>query len=235
MIAIRELGNLGDKRAIPYLVGWLHREDPTTQSEAVQALGKLRALETIAELLNLLRDDELYGRRASVYRAVTQTFQEFGGITDEIKDAFPGKFPVMFNMGGASLSLPEAMGFLGKDQSSLLNDAIARFQTGFIQADEPTNPVHEAVRKAMENVAWKFGVMFADAGDAREDQVARLLELLDSGSNLTRAAAALTLPWYGDERGIEPLKQSTQDSDATVRTAARWAGNALQKAISYRK
>lgn len=233
--AIRELGNLGEQRAIPYLVSLLKTQDLTAQSEAVQALAKLRATETISALLNLLKDDELYGPRAGVYRAVTQAFQEFGGITNEIRDAFPGKYPVMFNMSGASLSLPEAMGFLGKDQSSLLSDAIARFQTGFTKPDDAANPIHEAVHKAMDEVAWKFGVIFADARDARQDRVARLLELLKSESNLTRAAAALSLPWYGDQRGMEPLKQLIDDSDETVRTAAEWAWNALQKVISYRK
>jgi HEAT repeat protein len=233
--AIREMGNLGDQRAIPYLVGLLHRENTATQSESVQALVKLKATGTISELLDLLKDDDLYGPRASVYRAVTQAFQEFGGTANEIKDAFPGKYPPILNMGGASISLPEAMGLLGKDRSTLLNDAIARFQTGLTQSDEPANPIHEAVRKTTDDLAWKFGVMFADARDARQDHVKRLLELFDSESNLTRAAAALTLPWYGDERGMEPLKQLTQDSDPTVRTAATWAWNALQKAIAYRK
>ena len=77
--------------------------------------------------------------------------------------------------------------------------------------------------------------MFADAKDAKQDRVTRLLELLKSESNLRRAAAALTLPWYGDERGAAPLKALTQDSDETTRTAAGWAWKALQKIISHLK
>jgi len=59
--------------------------------------------------------------------------------------------------------------------------------------------------------------------------------MLKSDSNLKRSAAALTLPWYADERSVEPLKQLIQDADETVHRAATWAFNALQKAILYRR
>jgi len=233
--AIREMGKLGEKRAIPYLIPHLSSNDPTTQSAAIEALGKLGAIETIPEMLNLLTDDELYGPRSSIYRAVTEAFQSFGGITNEVKNAFPGNYPAMFNMGGAPISLPEAMGLLGNHQPNLLSDALARLQTGFAKPAEETDPATHTVRKALDEAAWKFGVMFTDARDAKQDRVTRLLELLKSESNLTRAASALTLAWYGDERGAVPLKVLAQDSDETVRTAALWAWNALQKAISYLK
>jgi len=235
LTAIREMRKLGDKRAIPYLIPHLNSNDPTIQSEAIQALGKLGAIETIPEMLNLLTDDELYGSRSSVYRAITDAFQIFAGITHEVKNAFPGNYPAMFNMGGAAISLPEAMGLLGNHPSNLLSDAIARLQTGFTEPDKETDPVNHTVRKALDDVAWKLGVMFADAKDAKQDRVTRLLELLKSESNLKRAAAALTLPWYGDERGAAPLKVLTQDSDETTRTAAGWAWKALQKIIFHLK
>ena len=80
LTAMREMGKLGDKRAIPYLISPLKSENPTIQSEAVQALGKLEAIETIPAMLNLLKDDELYGPRSSVYRAVTEACEVFCGI-----------------------------------------------------------------------------------------------------------------------------------------------------------
>lgn len=235
LTAIRELGKLGDKRAIPYLVHLLSTEDLPTQTEVIQALGQLKATEVIPQLLALLTDTDLYGPRAGVYRAVTAAFQLFSGVADEIKAAFPGNYPAMFNMGGASLSLPEAMGRLGNNQSNLLSDALAKFQAGFAPSDEAANPLDEAVRKAMDDVAWKFGVLFADARDAKQDRVARLLELLVSKSNLTRAAAALTLPWYSDERAKGPLEQATRDPDEMVNQSARWALEALQRALLNRK
>jgi HEAT repeat protein len=235
LTAIREMGKLGDKRAIPYLISPLKSENPTIQSEAVQALGKLEAIETIPVMLNLLKDDELYGPRSSVYRAVTEAFKVFGGITNEIKNAFPGNYPAMFNMGGAPISLPEAMGLLGNNQPNLLSDAIAKLQMGFTKPEEGTDPVTNTVRKALDDMAWKFGVMFADAQDAKQDRVTRLMELLKSESNLTRAASALTLPWYADERAIDLLEQAKQDTDETVSRAARWALQALQKVLLNRR
>ena len=235
LTAIQEMGKLGDQRAIAYLVSQLQSSEPTIQSETVRALGKLRATETITEMLNLLKDDELYGPRSSVYRAVTEAFQAFGNITAEIKNAFPGNYPAMFNMGGAPISLPEAMGLLGNNQPNLLNDAIARLQTGITKPDEETDPITNTVRKTLDDMAWKFGVMFADARDAKQHRVTRLMELLKAESNLTRAAAALTLPWYADERAIDLLKQASQDSDETVSRATRWALQALQKTLLDRK
>jgi FOG: HEAT repeat len=229
LTAIEEMGKLGDKRAIPYLVSQLSRDDPTIQSEVVKALGKLGAIETIPVMLNLLKDDDLYGPRASVYRAVTEAFQAFGGITNEIKNAFPGNYPAIFNMGGAPISLPEAMGLIDNNQPNLLSDEIAKLQTGFTKPQEGTDPIANTVRKTLDDIAWKFGVMFADARDAQQDRVTRLVELLKSESNLARAASVLTLPWYADERAINPLEQATQDADETVSRAAKWALQALQK------
>jgi HEAT repeat protein len=51
LTAIRELGNLGDKKAIPYLLAQLNTGDPVFQSEAVRSLGKLKAEEAIPPCL----------------------------------------------------------------------------------------------------------------------------------------------------------------------------------------
>src|SRR5215207_6607906 len=235
LTGLRELGKLGNKRAVPHLVNHLRSSNPLIQSEAVRALGKLGAVESTSAILALLKDNELQGPHASVYRAVTEAFQDFGGITEEIKNAFPGNYPAMFNMGGAQIGLPEAMGLLGNDPSRMLGDALAKLQTGFTNPEEPISPVLDSVRKALDNMAWKFGVMFEDARDAKQERVTRLIALLRSDSSLQRAGAALSLPWYTDERAVAPLKQVTQDSDEVVNRAARWALSALQKSISYRR
>src|SRR6266542_2172531 len=234
-VAIRELGKLGDRRAIPYLMNRLNDDDPMLQSEIVEALGKLGATEAIPALLGLLKDDELLGPYASVYHAVTNAFQIFGDIRAEIQNAFPGNYPAMFNMGGAPINLPEAMGLLGNDPANTLGNALSRFQTGFTPPDNLPSSIGDTVRKTMDDMAWKFGVMFADAKDARQEQVTRLIELLGSTSNLERTAAALTLPWYGEEQSLEPLNQLLHDSDPTARIAGTWAANTLQKVIFYRK
>jgi HEAT repeat protein len=234
LTAIRELGNLGNKSAIPHLLEQLEANDPKLQCEAIRSLGKLQAEAAIHPLLDLLTEDELYGPRSNIYHAVTEAFQHLGNITTEIANAFPGNYPAMFNMGGASISLPESMGLLDHLQSPGLLDALTRFQNGFTPPAGTDDQMSGVMRKAMDDIAWKFGVMFADARDASQERVKRLEELLVSDAALTRAAAALSLPWYGQERSLEPLMPLRQDPDESVRLAATWAGNALRKVLSYR-
>jgi hypothetical protein len=140
----------------------------------------------------------------------------------------------MFKMGGAQVSLPEAIGLVRNDPARMLVEALTKLQTGFLNPDDPIGTVLSSVRKTLDTMAWKFGVLFEDARDAKQERVARLIELLQSESSLKRAAAALSLPWYTDERAHAPLEQATQDPEETVQRAARWAMSALQKSISYR-
>lgn len=233
--AVHELGKLGDGKAIPHLLAQLENADPLLQSEIVRALGQLNAVQAAPRLLGLLTDDELYGPRSGIYHAVAEAFQIFGNITSEISNAFPGNYPPMFNMGGAALNLPEAMGLLGSQQSNPLLEALSRVQKGFDSPAETETRMLNSMRQTLEDMAWKYGVMFADARDASQDRVSRLMQLLASPNGLTRSAAALTLPWYGDERSLEPLIQLEKDTDETVRTAARWAIHSLQKIVLYRR
>lgn len=236
LTAISELGKLGDKKAVPHLMSQLNNSNPLIQSETVRGLGQLNAKEAIPALLDLLVDDELYGPHSSVYHAVTEAFQKFGGITAEIKNAFPGNYPAMFNMAGAPISLPEAMGFLGNDQSNVLNETISRILGGTPkQVEMPPGIPSSLFNKVFEDLAWKFGVMLQDAKDAKQDRVKRLMELLSSESSLTRAAAALSLPWYSAERSLVALEQASQDPDEAVRKTAAWAVKALEKVILFRK
>lgn len=234
LVIIRQLGKLGDKRAIPYLMNELNQNDLMGQIDVVNALGQLGAIEAIPALLGLLKDDELYGPHSGTYRAVTNSFQLFGGVAAEIENAFPGNYPAMFNMGGAPISLPEAMGLMGNSQLNILNDALSRFQTDFKLPENMTGQLAESVHKAVDDMTWKFGVMFQDAKDAKQERVTRLIDLLRSENNLTRAATALTLPWYGEERSLEPLKRLMNDADETVRIVAAWSVNSLQKLLLYR-
>lgn len=236
LTAIQELGKLGDKKAIPHLMGQLNSNDPMIQGETVRALGKLGATESIPTLLDLLIDDELHGPRSSVYHAITEAFQIFGGVTAELKNAFPGSYPAMFNMGGTPFSLPEAMGLLGKSQANALNDAMSRLLNGTPgQVELPPGIPSNLINNVFEDMAWKSGIMFADAKDAKQQHVKRLIELLKSEAPLTRAAAALSLPWYSEAESLHALEQATQDSDEMVHKAATWALQALEKAILYRK
>ena len=229
--AIVELGKLGDKKAIPYLMEQFSDTDPMIQGEAVRALGSLGAVQATPRLLDLLIDDELYGPRSNLYHAVTEAFQMFSGVANEIKNAFPGTYPAMFNMGGAPISMPEAIELLGNNQSHLLKNVFSGLQDSDPKLIEFPGISPEVINKVREEMAWKVGVMFADASDASQDRVKRLIELLQSESLLT----ALTLPWYTKEESLNALAQATHDPEETVRKAATWAFHALQKVLLYRK
>jgi hypothetical protein len=168
---------------------------------------------------------------------VTEAFQIFGGVTAEIRNAFPGNYPAMFNMGGAAISLPEAMGLFGnRPANNMLKETFSRLQSGIPrQVDLPPGIPSDLINKVFEDISWKFGVMFADARDANQERVKRLIELLTFEVPLTRAAAALSLPWYSDEGSLSALEQATRDSDELVHKTATWSLQALQKALLYRK
>lgn len=234
-MAIRELGKLGDKRAIPHLIEQLSSEDWLIPAEAARALGKLGAKEAIPNLLVLLKDNDLYGPRSALYRAITEAFQIFSGIRSEIEKIFPGKFPVMFDIGGSPVDMPEALSRLGQGQFQALNDMLSNMEGRVEDISDKANVPADVVKKVVEGLTWKFGVMFADAKDAGQDRLKRLIELLDSESNLRRAAAALSLPWYTNEEAVELLEKATQDPDEIVRTAAVWALDALQRTLQFRK
>lgn len=235
LTAIQKLGELGDKRAVRHLWGQLSSNDPSIQGETVLALEKLGATEAIPALLDLLTDHNLYGPRSTLYHAVTDAVQSLSGITEELNNAFPGNYPPMFNMGDASLSLPEAVGLLGNRHSEV-SEGISRLLNDTPNEVElPSGVSSELVNKFFEEMSWTFGVMFADAKDARQERIKCLTELLKSEIPLTRAAAALSLPWYSEEGSLVALEQATRDSDELVRKTAAWASQALRKVIEFRK
>jgi HEAT repeat protein len=234
--AIRELGKLGNKKAIPHLIEQLQNNNHLIQGEAVRALGALGAVETAPALLDLLIDNELYGPRSNIYHAVTDALQMFSGVKEEIQNAFPGTYPAMFDMGGSPFSLPEVMGLLDHSPSNELKEAFSRLLSGTPREIEvPPGIPADIIYRGFEDIAWKFGVTFQDARDASQERVKRLTELLKSESSITRAATALTLPWYSNEESLSALEQVTQDTDELVRKAATWAFQALQQVLLYRR
>lgn len=233
-MAIRELGKLENKRVTQHLVQQLKEDDPITHSEVVRALGKLGASETIPTLLGLLTDDDLYGPRSAIYHAIAEAFQHFAGITKQLEKAFPGEYPPMFSASGAPISLPEAMSLMGNRQFQSVNDMLSTMERRANTVAQDAGLPADILKKAVERTAWKFGVMIADARDASQERTKYLIELLGSGSSLARAAAALSLPWYTDEKSMGPLKQATEGDDEIVRKAATWGLAALQKVLAYR-
>jgi HEAT repeat protein len=224
--ALRALGQLGDVNAIDSLLNALEQDD----LNAVRLLGQLRVIESAPKLLDLLKDDELYSPQAALYRAVTDAFQEFSDLKKILANAFPLPPNPTFNISGANTSLPEMMGQLGNENFQKLNELLSNAENRAEELSDKFNLSPE-IAKAFAEQTWKFGAMFADARDAKTEQVKLLIDLLQSGMPLIRTASALSLPWYMDVQALDSLEQATHDSDEMVRRAAVWSRGALKKAL----
>jgi HEAT repeat protein len=227
--ALIALGKTGDQRSIDFLMDTLEHGEVETQTIAVQSLGQLQVTKAIPLMLDLLQTADLHGPLSGLYHAITEAFQTMAGIKTEVENAFPGKFPMMFSTSGASTSLPQMMGLLGDENFQKLNQMLADAESRAENLGKTLNVPSEIIGHFADQT-WKFGAMFADARDARTEQVKVLIELLQSGASLKRAAAALSLPWYTDPQAVQPLEQAMQDEDETVRRASAWAYATLKRA-----
>jgi HEAT repeat protein len=235
--AIQALGKSKDPRVVEYLVNMLSGADIEAQILAVQALGQLHAEQAAPQLLALLRDDSsqgdpLHGPRAGLYRAITDAFQEFSGIKKAIANAFPVNSKLSFGVSGATTSLAEMMGMLGEEGFQKLNQMLTDAESRASKLSDELNVPPEIVQ-AVSAQTWKFGAMFADGRDAKNEQVRLLMDLLKSDSPMTRTAVALSLPWYRDIGVLETLGLAMQDADDMVRGGARWAFAALQNMFPH--
>jgi len=115
------------------------------------------------------------------------------------------------------------MGMLGNEGFQKLNQVLSEMES---RAGENLPP---EMTQIFADQTWKFGAMFADARDAKGEQVKLLIELLQAESALTRAAAALSLPWYMDAGALEPLEGVLQDEDEMVQRTSHWAHAVLKK------
>jgi HEAT repeat protein len=230
--ALIALGKSGDQRAIDFLMDALEHGEVEMQTIAVQSLGRLQATQAIPLMLDLLQTDQLHGPLSGLYHAITEAFQTLAGIKKEVEDAFPGKFPMTFGTSGASTSLPQMMGLLGDENFQKLNQMLSDAESRVENLGKTLN-VPPEIMGHFADQTWKFGAMFADASDARTEQVKVLIELLKSELSLKRAAAALSLPWYADPRAVQPLEQAMQDEDEMVRRTSVWAHAALKSMLNY--
>ena len=229
--AIRALAQSKDSQAVDFLIRLLESENVDTQILTVQSLAKLHAVRTAPRLLDLLDEHQLYGPRAGLSRAVTDAFQEFGRIKEELARAYPVSSTLSLGVSGAATSLAEMMGMLGNDGFQKLNKVLTDVEA---RAEDlrGKSSLPPQLFQAIADQTWTFGAMFADARDAKTEQIKRLLDWLKSDVPLTRAAAALSLPWYRDEQALAFLAQAMQDEEKIVRRAAAWAHGALKNSIA---
>jgi HEAT repeat protein len=70
-------------------------------------------------------------------------------------------------------------------------------------------------------------------GEVRTRDFEELSTLLADDDVVTRTAAALSLAWLRDERGVDLLYGATRDSEPMTRRAAEWSLQALQTILGY--
>ncbi len=229
-VALTSLGRRDEPQVIEFLLGLLGNADLETQTLAIQALENLKAVDTAPRLLELLQEDQLFGLRAGIHRAVCDAFQGFSGIKKDLADVFPINSKPLFNVAGAQTDLAGMMGMLGNEGFQKLNQALSEMERRAGEAGKKLNLPPEAIQNMLDQT-WKFGAMLADGRDAKVEQVKLLIELLNSETPLTRTAAVLSLPWFMDAQTLEHLEHATQDTDEMVRRAAQWAYSALKKML----
>lgn len=219
------LGKLGDPRAVEPLIAALSRRDVQERSVIARALGELRDRRAVEPLLRLLVDHELHGRFSDQYRAVTDALQTIAG--------FPRPFSGIVNQ-----SMHSMMTLLGDQQIEQLATMAARLQQGMVDfvAGVSGQPVADAAARidsAMSglDVRRRFQQSRSDA----QQIVDTLIGWLRADDPVTRAAAAVSLPWYTDPRAIEPLHKAMSDRDQNVRIAAMWGGDSLETTLRYRR
>ena len=230
--ALIALGKTQDPRAIDFLLGILEQGDMESQTIAVQSLGRLKVIQAIPKFLDLLKEDHWYGPHLGLYHAIMEAFQSLAGIKIEVENAFDGNFPLKFGTLGGPIGLPQMMGLLGDKNFQKLNKMLADAESWADHMGTTLNVPSEMIEQFTAQT-WKFGAMFADARDARTEQVKVLIELLKSESALKRAAAALSLPWYADPQAVQPLKAAMQDEDEHVRRTSMWAHTALKNSLYF--
>lgn len=229
---IQALGASGDVGAAEALLAQLPMSDMMTQVSIIQALGELKAMQALPQLLDMLVETDLYGQHTMLYRAITDAIQTMSGIKPMIAGAFPVNDKFNLNMGGAPMGLAEGMSILKDKQAADLNAMLANMETQVHELGAKFNLPADAIEK-IAGQTWDFGVMFADARDAKVERIKVLIDFLKADSPLTRIASSLSLVWYTDPSALTPLEQVAQDPNPDVSRAASWAHQALQKTLGY--
>jgi len=220
------LGQLGDRRAVEPLLNELPASDVQSASVIVRALGDLGDTKVVAPLLRLLRDDELHGQYTDLYRAITSAVQTMSGL--------PRQFGGLVNHNSSSL-----MSLLGPEHMEQLTDMVAGMHERLMNF-VTNGPVQGALAAGLEQAMSKLSTinvasMYQNARTDAAQEIDLLSTWLRADTPIKRIAAAMSLPWYWNERALEPLQYAMRDQDADVRTAATWAYAALSKTLQYRQ
>ena len=193
MDAIEALGELGDERAVAFLIGALYDGERKVRAEAASVLGKLGSERAVPALLGRLTGDWDHGVRLSAGWALGDIGGEkaLEGLVQKLRHLSPA----------AWLAAVEALGQIGDRRAIpyLLRSLSFQLKSGIRTAGPTLEELDD-------------GSLFT-----------RLIDDLENGDDKDRECAALGLSLMGDSRAIEPLVQALKDSHVFVAAAAAYS------------
>ena len=193
MDAIEALGELGDERAVPFLIGALYDGERNVRAEAASVLGRLGSERAVPALLGRLTGD--WARRVKLSAGFA--LGDIGG--EEALEGLLQKLPYLSS--DAWLAAVDALGRI-EDRRAILQllRSLPMYRNMDIRSAELT-------------------LQKLDDGSL----VTRLIDDLENGDDKERQCAALGLSLLGDSRAIEPLMKALKDSHIFVAAAAAYS------------
>ena len=222
----RELGRIGDARAVEPLIASLRDYDSEVRYTAAFSLGEIGDARAVEPLIAALRDSDLKVRRVAAHslgkigdaRAVEPliaALRDSGEYLYMIRNYVPGlpRYPLRFSS--------NALWALGKIDPAWAESEVALKQlSGLIAA------LRDSDSSAMRYILDEYYPAWADSDTARQQVPELIVTLRDSNSADVRKNAAWVLEDIGDARAVEQLIAALRDSNSDVR---RLAVNALGK------
>jgi hypothetical protein len=163
----------------------------------------------------------MLGPKRDLFQSITAALQQISGM--------PKKFGAIYRNDPISIA-----GMLGGPGNPQINDLIQRltrmtegFNNIFFPGQIDPHPGMQYARDMIDKLS--------NSGNIARSEVEELIVLLSDPSPVMRVAATVSLPWYGSERALEPLRISRMDPDPDCRRAADWAVDALELFLSYRR
>ena len=211
--AVWVLGEIGDSRAIPFLMAALDNKDPYVRRHVIEALGRIGGAEAAPRLINALEDEDIWVRRDAV-----DALANVGR---------PAVEPLIENLMKAEHGVRwHELEAVRKLQDRGAVDCLCRVLNG--QDKEAQNKAAQI----LDLLDWEPG---SDTEKARylivkrqwetmtslgKSSVQPLIEALKDESWLVRSGAAWALGRIRDVEAIQPLAAATEDQDNWVRRNA---------------
>ena len=191
--AIEALGELGDERAVPFLIDALYDGERNVRSEAANVLGMLGSERAVPALLGRLTGD--WAERVQLSAGLA--LGDIGG--EEALEGLMQKLPRLSL--AAWIAAVEALGQIGDRR------AIPHLLRSLLRYGNMDIRTADLTLKKLDD-----GSLFT-----------RLIDDLENGDDKERQCAALGLSLMGDSRATGPLAHALKDSHIFVAAAAAYS------------